>query len=1435
MDKNETIFNQCYNQTSENKFDESDLQWLNEGARNQTINDQGYGDVTELNTERTILNLVGKETLTVIVSDLMDLLETSVAVYEKNGDYAFGMFNSGWCQLMDSASRKLCNTNDNKIALNCGKWLCHDDCWNNSAKAAIASKKATDIDCIGGIKLYAEPIFVTNEVVGVVNIGYGNPPKDKGVLQKLAHDYHVDLETLKARANEYNPRPKFIIELAKKRLSSVAKLIGEIVARKQTEQVLKESEERLNLIINESPFPIAVADTNDEKILHWSQNAKKMFGHSPANVSEWYELAYPDSDYRKWVIDRWKPLLNEAQETKTAINKGEYQVTCKDGSIKICELYAQFIPENLVVTFNDITGRKKAELTLKESEEKLRNIFENSTNLFYSHSPEHILTYLSPQVKDMLGYTQEEARVNWTDLASDNPVNEIGFQNTVKAIETGECQPPYNLELVKKSQEKIWVEVRETPIVENGKVVSIVGSIADITERKKAEQALKESEEKYRRLTENAQDFIYRMSLPDGKYEYVSPASESLLEYTPEEFYNSHLLIAKLIHPDFKDYFENEWQKLLEGNISQTYEYKIITKTGREKWLHQRNVLIKNEKNIPVAIEGIVTDITDRKQVEEALKQSEARFRSVWEQSTEALVLSDAEGIVQAVNPAYQNLYGYSLEQLFDKSFSIIFPEEYRKSAIAQYKATFTAKDLPNSFDAVISRADGSERIVDSRATFLLENEQRTAMLSTIRDITESKNSEKQLIKAKEKAEANEEQLQQQKAEITLNNDRLESLLRVSQFRTDSIQELLDYALDEAIKLTVSKIGYIYFYNEEKRQFTLNTWSGDVMKECKVVNPQTVYDLDKTGCWGEAVRQRKTIIINNFEADNPHKKGTPKGHVKLRKFLTIPVFVEEQIVAVIGVANKENDYNEDDVRQLSLLMDSVWKISERVKLIDQLKSINEKLLISEKESKERLKELNGIYNVGLLTSNIKDLERGFKIIVNTIIPESMQFSNDVYVQLKIGDKKYVNIQKINLLDKKKCLYAPIKKQDQKIGELIVTYTRDLPFVDEHEQKLIDTIAIRISSAIESYQSEQALIESEQKFKRFFANIADAVFIYNPDNFEILEANNATSEIYGYSATELIGMSCLKFSAEVEKSKAVAKEILETGKVNVKLRHHKKKDGSDVFVELNAYKIEVSEKSVMFAVCKDITEKLKAEQALKRNEIKLIELNATKDKFFSILAHDLRSPFINILGFSDLLVKNTQKYDKDDILDCAMRINSVGKNTYKLLENLLDWSKTQSSTFETAPEDFLLEKLIIEIISLNENNAKAKEILMDYTISETLRVYADRNMIATILRNLISNAIKFTRNGGVVSVFAMQEENNIQVLVSDTGVGMSKTMLDKLFKITEKVSTPGTANEKGTGLGLILCKEFVEKHGGKIWVESELEKGSTFKFTIPCTD
>jgi PAS domain S-box-containing protein len=252
----------------------------------------------------------------------------------------------------------------------------------------------------------------------------------------------------------------------------------------------------------------------------------------------------------------------------------------------------------------------------------------------------------------------------------------------------------------------------------------------------------------------------------------------------------------------------------------------------------------------------------------------------------------------------------------------------------------------------------------------------------------------------------------------------------------------------------------------------------------------------------------------------------------------------------------------------------------------------------------------------------------------------------------------------------------------------------------------------------------------------------------------------------------------------------------------------------------------------FGITRDITERKKAQEALEQSEIKLRELNAIKDKFFSIIAHDLRGPFNGLFGLLDMVREDFDEIGVDEVKENLELMNEILRNLFQLLEDLLEWGRIQRNVFDFSPSNENICQTIKNVVDLYSINAKNKGINLILDLPTKLFVEFDKKMISTVVRNLLTNAIKFTEPRGTIKITGKDEAHQIIISVEDTGVGISNNNLHRLFNLTEYFSTKGTNNESGTGLGLILCKEFIEKHNGKMTVETELKKGSIFSFTIP---
>lgn len=412
---------------------------------------------------------------------------------------------------------------------------------------------------------------------------------------------------------------------------------------------------------------------------------------------------------------------------------------------------------------------------------------------------------------------------------------------------------------------------------------------------------------------------------------------------------------------------------------------------------------------------------------------------------------------------------------------------------------------------------------------------------------------------------------------------------------------------------------------------------------------------------------------------------------------------------------------------------------------------------------------------------------------------------------------------------------PLIHQNHVFGVLNI-YSKELNYYAEDEILLLSELAKYLSHGIVSIRldmakklAEDSLKESEERF-RMITEKSNALICELDINGRVLYANAQYLDIFGWK--EPFSQSILDNCKPADRQNFYS-YIYQQEKA-IKKTEWFLKDKNDNWRWFRCHPgiFKTSRGGNHFSlVLFDISESKLSEQQLKQNAKELKELNATKDKFFTIIAHDLKNPFSNLIGASELLATN-QGFDPETLQKLGKIINDSAHRGYNLLQNLLDWSRSQTGTISFDPKKMDLSELIRDCWDNVKASALNKEQKVEITIPENLEITADYNMLHTVIRNLVQNAVKFTGNKGNIKISAQSTKKEVLVMVEDNGTGISNENLRKLFRMDIKFTSPGTNKETGTGLGLLLCKEFVERHGGRIGVKSREGHGSRFYFAIP---
>ncbi|HOV82251.1 MAG TPA: ATP-binding protein [Methanothrix sp.] len=573
---------------------------------------------------------------------------------------------------------------------------------------------------------------------------------------------------------------------------------------------------------------------------------------------------------------------------------------------------------------------------------------------------------------------------------------------------------------------------------------------------------------------------------------------------------------------------------------------------------------------------------------------------------------------------------------------------------------------------------------------------------------------------------------------LLLDDSRLEALQRLNQMDEASAQEIADFALEAGVKLTGSKLGYLAFVDDQESTLYMYTWSKRALKECNIEHKRLVYPLRDTGLWGEAIRQRRPVITNDY-ASCPKRKGTPPGHVDIIRHMNVPIMDKGKIVIVAGLGNKDEEYGEADVRQLTLLMSGMWKILQRRRTEMALQ-----------ESQRALSTL--MSNLPGMAYRCKNDQQW-----------TMQFVSDGCLEL-------TGWQPEDLLNNKSLSFTDL------------IHPGDQNYVwNEVQAALEERRPFRLTYRIRTSSGTKWVWEQGQG-------------IFN-EHGELLALEGFISDI-----TE----------------RKLAEDALKRTQEELERRVEER---TEWLVKANS------------ALQEEMVKHRETERELLAAQQAADAASRAKSEFLANMSHEIRTPMNAVIGLAGLLLETKLTPEQRDFVET---IHSSGDALLAIINDILDFSKIDEGKMKLERLPFHLKECIESSCSLVAARAAEKGLSLSYTIDERLAAafFGDPARLGQVLANLLSNAVKFTERGSVsVRAFPGEREDDLIFSVSDTGIGISTEDRQKLFHSFSQVDASTSRKYGGTGLGLAISRRLVELMGGRIWVESELGKGSTFYFQI----
>lgn len=1011
--------------------------------------------------------------------------------------------------------------------------------------------------------------------------------------------------------------------------------------RNITEQ--KISEEKFKRIFENSHSSICI-QTNEEFLLV-NEAWEKITGYSQleAKTLKPVDLIHPGSK------EKITQIATDRLDGKEAPSRYVFHLISKKGEEKWVDISVSLIDylgkKASLVVGNDVTKFYVLQREIRKNEANLNSLIENTDARIWSiDTDKNFITFNKNFREDFKIAFNVELKEGLSAVEGvPDTMAEIWMKRYARALKGEKFSVTDEFQFENIPQ---YVETSFNPISIDGKVLGVSCLSRDITEQKIAQQALKDSEERYKTLIANIPSVSYRCAMDKHwTMEFISEEIATLSGYPPSDFINNKVrTFTSIIHPDDQ---EKVTLSVLESVKTQSYYsivYRIIHANGGIHWVSERGRAHCDETGQVQWLDGVISDITRQKSTEEALVESERKYRSIFNTMTDVYLRIDFEGYIQIVTPSIKDVFGYEPGEVIGKPINSVYKNPKDREML---RKVIISEGSVREFEIEMKAKNGEIKTLSINASLIKDdNGEPIGIEGVARDITLRKIAEQSL-----------------------------------QERTRELNTIFDNA--PVMLLLVDNKGKVLNINRAGTRFT---------------------------------DRNSTTIMNNLG---------------------------NEVLKCINAYQKKQTCEKKENCASCTINNTLRKTFE---------------------TKSDQKQVEGSL---MVKSNGNYAERHFLISTSFIGTDNKQralISLDDITEIKVTQEE---IKKLS------------KAVDQSMATIVITDREG----------------------------------------------------------NITYANPQFEKSSGYSIAEVLGKNprILKSKNTSEADYKTLWQNITSGKTWQGEFLNVKKNGTEYWERAIVSPISNDNGEIIsfIAIKEDITERKRIQEELINSEKNLRQINNERSKFISILAHDLRGLVGSYHAYSDLLYSQFDSFESEDLKEQIQNLSTSSGESLKLLDNLLEWGKASQGNITKQIKEIHMEDEAAILMKMLSEIASNKGVRLINTSEEDIIINSDPNLLQTILRNLVYNAIKFTPEGGEISLnYKSLNNREIEISVRDTGIGVDKATQKKLFKAGEKVVRSGTNNETGSGLGLLICEEMVKQLGGKIQIESTVGKGSRFYFKLP---